>query len=172
MEKMKTAGELMIALERYPHVPYWFSLRQVVAVMEKTKLLSELEGNPSLARFVLVCNESYKLLGISRRRDILRGLKPHSLAGLPPEEGGEEASAGDPVTFESWKEELAGQAETPVSEVMMPIQTTVDYDDHLLKVIREMVENNISMIPVVRDHMVVGVIRSVEVFREIAQLIL
>jgi CBS domain-containing protein len=173
MEKMKKAGELMIPLERYPHVPYWFSLRQVVAVLEKTKLLPEIPGGPSLARYVLVFNESYKLLGITRRRDILRGLKPHSLATVPPP--GPEGDPKDPsgaVTFSKWMEGLGDQAERPVSEVMLPIQTTVNYDDHLLKVIQEMVENNISMIPVLKENMVVGVIRSVEVFHEIAELIL
>jgi CBS domain-containing protein len=173
MGKMKTAGELMIPLERYPHVPYWFSLRAVVAVLEKTKLFPEMAGGPSLARYVLVFNESYKLLGITRRRDILRGLRPHSLTTLPPSDPGvdpKDPSGG--VTFPKWMEELGDQAERPVSEVMLPIQTTVNYDDHLLKVIQEMVENNISMIPVLRESMIVGVIRSVEVFHEIAELLL
>ncbi len=173
MEKMKKAGELMIPLERYPHVPYWFTLRQVVAVMEKTKLFPEMPGGPSLARFVLVFNESYKLVGITRRRDILRGLKPHSLAGLPtpnPDAGSKDPSGEG--TFSKWMEGLGDQAERPVSEVMLPIQTTVNYDDHILKVIQEMVENNLSMVPVLKESMVVGVIRSVEVFHEIAELIL
>ena len=74
MERLKKAGELMIPLEKYPHVPYWFSLRQAVAIMEKTKLNPDMPGSSSLARFVLVFNETYKLLGITRRRDILRGL--------------------------------------------------------------------------------------------------
>jgi CBS-domain-containing membrane protein len=173
MEKMKKAGDLMIPLERYPHVPYWFSLRQVMAVMEKTKLFPEGPDERSLARFVLVFNESYKLLGITRRRDILRGLKPHSLAGLPREaQKPGPVPSGEGITYSKWMEGLGEQAETPVSEVMLPIQTTVNYDDHLLKVIQEMVENNISMVPVLKEEMVAGVIRSVEVFHEIAQLII
>jgi CBS domain-containing protein len=174
MGKMKRAGELMIPLERYPHVPYWFSLRQAVAVMENTNLYPEMPGVPALARFALVFNESYKLLGITRRRDILRGLKPPSLAGLPlsgKDSDPIESTAGG-GTYAKWVEGLSDQAERPVSEVMLPIQTTVNYDDHILKVVQEMVENNLSMVPVLKENMVVGVIRSVEVFHEIAKLIL
>ena len=29
----KTAKELMIPLEDYPHIPYWFNLRQAMAIV-------------------------------------------------------------------------------------------------------------------------------------------
>jgi hypothetical protein len=67
MERLKKAGELMIPLEKYPHVPYWFSLRQAVAVLENTTLHPDVSGGPSLARFVLVFDQAYKLLGITRK---------------------------------------------------------------------------------------------------------
>jgi predicted transcriptional regulator len=41
-----------------------------------------------------------------------------------------------------------------------------------MKVISKMVGHNISMLPVLKEDRVVGVIRSVEVFHEIANLIL
>jgi CBS domain-containing protein len=181
MEKPKKAGDLMIPLEKYPHVPYWFTLRQVVAIMEKTKLDLGVPGGSTLARFVLVFNESYKLLGITRRRDILRGLEPHLLAAQPTPgnagekgsaRGGEADSSGAAASYENLIKALCEQAERPVSEVMLPIQATVDYDDHIGKVIQKMVANNMSMVPVLKENTVVGVIRSVEVFHEIAQLIL
>ena len=68
--------------------------------------------------------------------------------------------------------ELCEQAERPVSEVMLPIQATIDYEEDVFRVISKMVENNVSMLPVLKDNMVVGVVRSVEVFHEVAQLIL
>jgi CBS domain-containing protein len=177
MERLKKAGDLMIPLEKYPHVPYWFSLRQAVAIMERTKLNPDMPGGSSLARFVLVFNETYKLLGITRRRDILRGLKPHFQAGVAvqnPEKGspGKADPGLPPTSFEGLIKGLCEQAERPISEVMSPIQATVDYEDHLMKVIHEMVENNVSLLPVLKENAVVGVIRSVEVFHEIANLIL
>ena len=177
MERLKKAGELMIPLEKYPHVPYWFSLRQVVAIIEKTKLNPDMTGGPSLARFVLVFDEAYKLLGITRRRDILRGLEPHFLSGAPvlaQKKGSEERAdpSPPPISFDQLLEGLCRQAERPVSEVMLPIQATIDHEDHVMKVVHQMVENNLSMLPVLKENMVVGVIRSVEVFHEVANFIL
>jgi predicted transcriptional regulator len=54
---------------------------------------------------------------------------------------------------------------------MQPIKVTLKHDDHLLKIIYEMVENNLSMIPVLKDGSVVGVVRSVDVLEEVAQLV-
>ncbi len=181
MENLKKAGELMIPLEEYPHVPYWFSLRQVVAIMEKTMVNPRVPGSPSLARYVLVFNEAYKLLGITRRRDILRGLQSRFGAALPdPKLPGEKSPSGEGKTdlgpgeasYDALIKGLCEQAERPVSEVMLPIQSTVNFDDHIGKVIQEMVKNNLSMVPVLRENAVVGVVRSVEVFHEIAKLIL
>ena len=180
MENLKKAGDLMIPLEEYPHVPYWFTLRQVVAIMEKTRVNPRVPGSPSLARYVLVFNEAYKLLGITRRRDILRGLQPRFVAALPdPNPPGEKTPAGEgqnpgppAASYDALIKGLCEQAERPVSEVMLPIQSTVAFDDHIGKVIQEMVRNNLSMVPVLKENMVAGVIRSVEVFHEIAKLIL
>ncbi|HYB20276.1 MAG TPA: CBS domain-containing protein [Thermodesulfobacteriota bacterium] len=177
MERLKKAGELMIPLDKYPHVPHWFTLRQAMAVLEKTKLHPDLPGGPSLARFVLVFDETYKLLGITRRRDILRGLKPQFLAGLPtqaPKTGPE--GKPDPVlpevSYDKMLQGLREQAERPVSEIMLPIQGTIDYEEDIFQVIYKMVEINVSMLPVLRENMVAGVVRSVEIFHEIAELIL
>ncbi len=178
MENLKKAGELMIPLEEYPHVPYWFTLRQVVAIMEKTRVNPRVPGTPSLARYVLVFNESYKLLGIVRRRDILRGLQPRfaltgpKLSGDKNPEGERENPAPPAIPYDALIKGLCEQAERPVSEVMLPMQFTVDFEDHIGKVIQKMVENNLSMVPVLKENMVAGVVRSVEVFHEIAKLIL
>ena len=70
----------MIPLEHYPHIPYWFTLRQAMAEMESSQL--EFEGRKSLPRGLLVFDERYQLLGMVRRRDILWGLEPDFLAPL------------------------------------------------------------------------------------------
>ena len=80
---LKRAGDLMIPLDKYPHLPYWFTLRQAIAEMEKSEL--EIQGRKSLPRLVLVFDETYKLLGMVRRRDLLRGLEPDFLVRIPME---------------------------------------------------------------------------------------
>ena len=63
-------------------------------------------------------------------------------------------------------------AERPVTDVMLPIKAKVSHDDNLIKAIDAMVKNDISLVPVVRDGRVAGVVRSVDVLHEIAQLVL
>jgi len=175
MEIMKRAEEIMIPLDKYPHVPYWFSLRQVMAVMEKTEF--EINGRRSLPRFSLVFDEEYQLIGIVRRRDILRGLEPEFLTSKSLEYRKKLFDVKvDPnlseLSYDKLIKGVKEQAERPVSEVMRPIQATVSHDDHIVKVIYELVDTNVSLVPVLKEGQVVGVVRSVELFHEVASLIL
>ena len=82
----------------------------------------------------------------------------------------------DPDLLELANGKVAGQikerAERPVGDVMQPIRVTLQHDDHLMKIIYEMVENNLSMIPVLENGSVVGVVRSVDVLDEVSKLVL
>ena len=60
----------------------------------------------------------------------------------------------------------------PVSEIMQPVATTVRYEDHLATVIYKMVSNDLNLLPVLKEGKVVGVVRSVDVFEEIADILL
>ena len=79
--EVKRAGEMMIPLEEYPHVPYWFTLRQVIVELEKSEV--DIAGRRSLPRVVLIFDEQYQLMGVARRRDIMRGLEPEFLTAKP-----------------------------------------------------------------------------------------
>ena len=70
----KHVADIMIPLDNYPHIPYWFTLRQAIVEMQNFQL--EVEGKKSLPRVLLVFDEAYQLLGTARRRDIMRGLEP------------------------------------------------------------------------------------------------
>lgn len=171
----KRAGDLMIPLDEYPHIPYWFSLRQTIAELENAVI--EIEGTRSLPRWVLVFDEKYQLMGTVRRRDILRGLEPDFLTSKPIKVRKDMFDVRiDPnlseLSYDKLLEGMRKQAERPVSEVMRPIRTTVNYEDHLMKVIYEMVDNNVSMVPVLKDNKVEGVIRTVDLLREVVKILL
>ena len=76
MPDEKKVKDLMIPLEDYPHVPYWFTLRQAMAILREAALTFEGHFEP-LA--VLVFDEKYQLMGILSLRDIIRGLEPRFL---------------------------------------------------------------------------------------------
>ncbi len=165
----------MIPLDEYPHIPYWFTLRQAMAEMEKWEF--DVNSRKFLSRVMLVFNEKYQLLGIVRRRDILRGLVPKSQGGLLINlrkrlfdvKANQNLSE---LPFNKLVKRIQKQAEQPVSDVMRLIKPTVDYEDNIIKVIYKMVENNLSLLPVVRNKEVVGVVRTEDIFHEIAKLML
>lgn len=76
-------GEIMIPLDKYPHVSCNHTLRQAMEIIENATL--NIDGRQSLPRSVLVFNEDYQLIGRIRRRDILRGLETEFLARKPLE---------------------------------------------------------------------------------------
>jgi CBS-domain-containing membrane protein len=171
---MKRAEEIMIPLDLYPHVPYWYSLREVIAVMERSTF--EIDGRQSLPRVVLVFDEQYRLLGIARRRDLLRGLEPQFLSdkSLQYRKKLFDVTIDPNLSEMSYDKMLGGirqQAERSVREVMIPTKTTVNHDDHIMKVIYELVDTNVSLIPVLKEERVIGVVRTIEALHEIAKLL-
>ena len=173
--EIKKAGDLMISLDKYPHIPYWFTLRQAMAEIENAEF--EMNGNKCPCRVLLVFDEKYQLLGTVRRRDILRGLEPEFLSNLVIEErknyfdSGKDQPSKHPA-IDKLRESILDRAQRPVSDIMLIIKATVNYNDHILRVIYEMVDNNVSVIPVLKDNRVVGALRSEDVFHEVAKLLL
>ena len=172
--KTVTAGEIMIPLDKYPHIPYWFSIREAVAIIHHSEL--DIQNKKSLARAVLVFDKEYKLLGLVRRRDILKGLDPENLLVTKSDNSKKLFDVAiDPNLLEVSTDRLINtikeNAETPVSQIMQPINSTVNYDDHLLKIIYEIDLSGTSMIPVMKDDVVVGVVRTVEVLNELVDIL-
>ena len=173
--EMKRAGDIMIPLDEYPHLPYWFTLRQATVELEKSEV--EIHGRKSLPRAVLIFDEKYQLMGMARRRDIMRGLEPEFLMSRPIESRKTLFDVKvDPnlseLSYDKLLQGMRRQAERPIGDVMRPIVATVDVEDHLVKIIYEMVDRGLSILPVLKDGKVVGVVRSVDAFHEIAEILL
>ncbi len=168
-------GDLMIPLQDYPHIPYWFTLRQAMVEMEKCEI--EVDGRKSLPRIILVFNEAYQLLGMVRRRDLMRGLEPDysgedSIYKKEIVADEKVTASSEELSFDTIVNALKTQAERQVRDVMVSIELTLDYEDFITYAIDAMVEHNLSLIPVLKEGQVVGVVRSVDVFHQLAKLIL
>jgi len=136
VKSIKCAGDLMIPLDSYPHIPYWFTLRQAMAEIENSEL--EINNQKSLPRVILVFDEKYNLMGMVRRRDILRGLQPEYLSQGPTEKQDRLFNVEvDPnlmeISYDVLSEHIEKRAEQAVSKVMIPITKTVEYEDHIMK---------------------------------------
>jgi signal-transduction protein with cAMP-binding, CBS, and nucleotidyltransferase domain len=76
------------------------------------------------------------------------------------------------LSSEKIMEEVRQRARLKVNEVMVPVDCSVDHDDHIIKVVYEMNSNKVALLPVMKEGQVVGVIRSIDVFHQFAKLIL
>ncbi len=171
---MKRVGEIMIPVDKYPSVRDKATLRDAIAVIEGAEL--EVDRRKSLPRVILVFDEIDVLVGYIRRRDIMQGLEPKFLTLQPLEYRKKLFDVAiDPnlleLSFDRVVKGIREQADRPVSDVMNPIEITIDADDHMIKAVYEMVAYNLTLVPVVQEGRVVGVLRSVDLFHELVKLV-
>jgi CBS domain-containing protein len=166
MPHKRKVREVMIPLQDYPHIPYWFTLRQAVALVRESALKYAGVFEP---RTVLVFNEKYQIVGILTLRDILKGLEPAFLQES-------ELVKADPtlaiVMGDLFGPGMEKQAQRPVSDVMGPIRASVKADDSLVKALFIMVKENVGMMPVVDNGRVAGMVRLTDLFLEVSQAII
>ena len=166
MTNEKMVKELMIPLEDYPHIPYWFTLRQAMAIVREAAVKFEGQFEP---RAVLVFDEKYQLMGILTLRDIITGLEPKFLqeTSLIKTDPSLTVLMGD--FFGSKMQEQSHRA---VSEVMGPIKFTVNAADAIAKPVYLMIKENVGLIPVMSDGKVAGILRLSDLFGEISKIVL
>ncbi|MDD2902624.1 MAG: CBS domain-containing protein [Syntrophales bacterium] len=162
----KRVKDLMIPLEDYPHIPYWFTLRQAMAIVREAAIKFEGSFEP---RAVLVFDEKYQLMGILTLRDLIRGLEPRFLHETSLVKGDPSLAV---LMGDLFGPGLKEASQKPVSEVMSPIKATVQGSDLVAKAIFLMIKENVGMMPVIQDNKVAGMVRLSDLFKEISELVL
>lgn len=168
------ARDVMVPMGKYPAVTVDDTLAHAARTLSDWHI--DMHGSVSMPRIILVLSEDGDLVGVVRRRDILRGLAPSFLVASFSDHP--EAMFDveiDPNLTELLShraaEKLRAESETKVREIADPIPTTVNADDPLIRVIQEMVRHDQSILPVVDDHHVVGVVRTVEVLKAVSDML-
>jgi CBS domain-containing protein len=166
MPGQKKIEDLMIPLEDYPHIPYWFTLRQAMAIIREATVKFEGSFEP---RSVLVFDEKYQLMGILTLRDIIIGLEPKFLqeTGLIKMDPSLTVLLG-----EFCGPKMKEQSQRPVSEVMSPIKVTVNAGEAITKPLYLMIKENVGLLPVMRGGKVAGMLRLSDLFGEISRIVL
>ncbi len=166
MPNDKSMKDLMIPLEDYPHIPYWFTLRQAMAIVKEMSIKYEGQFEP---RALLVFDEKYRLLGILTLRDIIKGLEPRFMqeTGLIKADPNLAVLMGD-----LFGPGLNEASQKPVSAVMSPIKINVQGNDPLPKAIFLMITENVGLLPVIQDSKVAGMVRLSDLFGEISKMVL
>ncbi len=171
----KRVHEVMIPVENYPMIYTDQTIKDAIREMEVCQI--EFMGKKTAPRTILVFDLEDQLAGIARRRDIMRGLEPDFLVSKPLSKRKSIFDVQlDPNLSEmSYDRLLKGVLERtkrPITDVMLPVEATINHDDHVIKAIYEMVDANQSLLPVLKGDRVIGVLRSVDVFRELSKYIL
>ena len=170
----KHALDVMIPIDSYPNISHKATLREAITEFERAAI--DFKGYKSLPRALLVIDENRNLMGVVRRRDILQGLEPNFMKHIPQHHQKELSDIeGDPnlVLLSSGTiiKSMKAKAETPVEEVMQPVKDKVEYNEHIAKIIYLMISKDLNLIPVIKQGQVIGVVRSVDVFHEVAHLL-
>ena len=173
--EMRSVGEIMIPLRNYPHLPVWSSMLEAVEMMHRAQL--DVRGRKSLPRIILLFDLDGSIAGTVRRRDLMRGMEPQFLLGQSLQQRIKLFDIQvDPHLTELWPdrwvEGIREQVHRPVTDVMRPIERTIDSDELIMSAVYEMVNHDLIILPVLEDNKVVGVIRTVDVFHELAELVL
>ena len=166
MSDTKKVKELMIPLEDYPHIPYWFTIRQAMAIVREAAIKFEGSFEP---RAVLVFDEKYQLMGMLTLRDIIKGLEPRFMheTALVKADPNLTLLMGD--LFGPGMREAS---QKPVSEVMSPIKVTVNAEDPITKSLYLMIKENVGLIPLMQGGKVAGMLRLSDLFSEISKIVL
>jgi CBS domain-containing protein len=173
--KEKRVRDIMVPLEEYPYIPSTYTLGQAIQEMGKAQILRK--GSTSLPRTALVFDEAHsELVGLLRRRDIMRGLEPKFLVSGSLEYQRKLFNVAiDPnlpeLSHDKTIARMKARANKLVEDFMLPIRATINADVHIMKAVNEMVDRNVSLLPVMDGEAVVGVVRSVEVLYEIALIV-
>lgn len=171
MQNSKTVKDCMIDVFKYPHIPYWFSIRQAMGIIKK----SFMEDAPGIhPRAILVFDEKYNLMGSITIREIVIGLAPEY---LPRDIEAQVINVGEELLARVWAslftDEIKKHAEKPVSEIMVPAKFFVSPDDPISKPVFMMIHHNLYILPVLENQQkLVGLVRLQEVFEEIYSIVL
>jgi CBS-domain-containing membrane protein len=156
MEKRKKVKDLIIPISRYPHMPYWATLKEAIVQLN----VAYETGHHT----VLVFDEAYKLVGMLFQKDILKGLEPkfaqHHESGVPV--------AWDDLLKAGSEQRLA----QPIKGLMSNVSAKVDADDGILKASHVMVRNDVYLLPVMERDKLIGVVRMGDLFQEITNAVL
>lgn len=167
----KVVKDLMIDVFEYPHMPYWFTIKQAIGIIKNSLLGSEKCIHPQA---VLVFDEKYNLMGILTLKEILHGLEPRFLSASTKAQGmsPDKDDSLSIVWASLFTKECKERAEKPVSEVMIPVKSYVSPDDEIAKAAYIMVHENLQLIPVIKSGKIMGIVRMIEVFQDVSEVVL
>ena len=173
MAKKITMADIMTPIDQYIHVPFWHSIRQAMAALEKGQKTHEWS---STNRVVLVFDTAYNLVGAVRRLNLLKGLEPSFLHTAGKEQQKSWFPVKDDVSLsvvddEKIEENIKRRSERPIEDVMETIDEVLNVNDQITKAVFDMAKVPVGVIPVLDEKSVVGIVTVDELFKAVTQIV-
>ncbi|MFH0825256.1 MAG: CBS domain-containing protein [Pseudomonadota bacterium] len=177
----KKVKDILVPLDEYAITHVDNTLREAVPALRKLYCEVE-EGKCTHAghRNILVLDDKGELAGILSFRSILQVLIPEVAGGVTAmlESLGVSiafAQADTPDLDEAragFRARVIRNAETKVKDVMLKVEGTVDADADLMKALKLMYQNKLTVLPVYDGKKLVGVVRQSDLFLTVADILL
>lgn len=178
MDRSTTIKEIMIDIFDFPHIPYWFTIRQAIEILKRVSAGKE---KAVITDTLLVFDEKYNYMGMVRLRDIIIGLESKLLKKTeftgPMTEVSREAIHVSDAYLASIAETMFGheakkEAEKQVNEIMTVSKVYVSPDDSPAKAAYLMARHNLPFLPVLENKQkLIGMVSISAVFKWIANVI-
>jgi len=172
MQSDKKVRDMMVGIFEYPHIPYWFSIEQVIRIVKISFLSSKKYPYPLV---IMVFDEKYNLLGTVTLKEILKGIEPRlSSPVTKAQDTEEEEAAGLSIILDAlFKNEFRELIKKPIKEIMVPAKFFVEPDDPITKAVYLIIHHDLPLLPVLEEKKkFVGLVRMIEVFDELSNIIL
>lgn len=164
----KKVNEIVVPISEYPHI------KETMSVRDAFFMLKDNFEKGKGYRSILVLDEKNQLKGTLSMRDLIQGVEPKFLKISSTHYQG--PSLGYPALTLIWQELFSNQckeeAKKPVKEIMIPAQANVTLEDSIAKASYLMITTNAHILPVLDKNKVIGVVRLVDIFKEIADIVL
>ena len=153
----KKVRDIMLPLQDYATVFLENSLRDAMFVLKNTFYSGFMAGSQS-HRSILVFDKKKRLVGTLSFRDVISSLQ------IMEKDGNSWAGTFNKLCL--------NQASKKVKEVMRPISTKrLQAQDSILDAINLLMNQDLELVPVEEKGDIVGMIRAVEIFKEVSELV-
>jgi CBS domain-containing protein len=177
----KKVKDILIPLSEYAVTSPDKPLREAVPALRKIYCQVE-DGKCTEAghRTILVVDDSGKLVGILDFKCILKVLIPEIAGGLTAKlealgvsiAFAQADSADLDETRLGFRARVIKNAETKVKDVMLTIKGTIDSEAGLVKALKMIYDNKITVLPVYEGDKLVGVVRDSDLFLTVADILM
>lgn len=170
MSNEKKIADIMVNPDNFIAVTTGAGFREVVGALRKS--LTMADTDPAGETGAVLVYDNTLLAGIIGIEEVLNAIEPQFLKGGTYRGWTVNREWSIPVFWEGLFTDRCIEATSKkAGEIMKPVEFTVDAGDPLIKAVYGMTKHNTRYIPVMQDGLMVGVVRSQELFIEVSVLV-